>query len=155
MYQPFSIIFYKRNGLFNWLVRKVTGKKYGHCSLKLDNTHIFETNLFTKSNIRHIRVSSNNYDVYEYVHELTDKQKREIIEFIHKEMNIPYDIISVFSSFKRILFGGKVRFSEKSRRCEEIIFEAYLSIGVKLVDDKNDLTPSKLSESKLLRKINK
>lgn len=156
MIQPFNVIFYKGNSFIGKLIRKFTKGRYSHCALVLsDSFHVLQLDYKTPLSIQHLNYKSSDYDVYELTFDLSNKEKEQITTYIIERLSTTYDWKYICSRFFNILFGTKIYNSKNNYNCDELILDAFRSIGVNLLNGDDQVSPETLSKSKYLRKINK
>lgn len=153
MIKEFNIVFYKGNSFIGKLIRKVTKGNYSHCALALDSFHLVQLDWKNPVSIHHLDYKSNEYDVYHLTFTLTDEEKEQIKEYVIERLSTTYDWKYIISRFFNVLFGTKIYNSKSLYNCDELIIEAFRSIGVNLLNGDEKVSPETLSKSKLLKKI--
>lgn len=151
--QEFDLIFFKGTTWVGKLVKFFTGEKYSHTAIALDPFHLVETNYNTPVAVRHIKISTKDYDVYRLKKPLTTTQRLLILQFIHNEISKKYDWKFLFTRWLNLLFGIKPLNSKNRYNCDELVLEAFRVVGISLINDDVFMTPEKLSKSELLEKV--
>lgn len=154
MFQPYNILFYKGSSILGKLIRSISNGKYSHCSLFLDHIHTLETSWKNPSVIKHFNYKYKDYDIYKLNVRLTEYQKQLILQYITEHIKVGYDFPYLLTRALHLLFGTKVINSKKYLTCDELILESFKVAGIHLIEKDIILTPSTLSESKYLTKIN-
>lgn len=153
MIKEFNIVFYKGNSITGKLIRKFTKGKYSHCAIALDSIHLVQLDWLNPVSIKHLDYRISDYDVYHLTFTLTDEEKEKIKEYIIERLSTTYDWKYIGSRFFNVLFGTKIYNSKNHYNCDELIIEAFRSIGVNLLNGDEQVSPEALSKSKLLKKI--
>lgn len=154
MLKRFDMIFYKGKTPISKAIRFLTKSEYSHCAILLDSMHLIQLDWNTPTSIKHIDYHIQDYDVYELTIDLSKDEEQKIIEYIIQRISTEYDFVFIISRFFNILFGTKIYNSKDKYNCDELIVEAFRSIGINLIDGDVKLSPSELAKSKLLKKIN-
>lgn len=154
MLQPYFFIFYRGNSLLGKIIRFISNGKYSHCAIMLDQFHTLETAWNKPSVITHFSYRYKDYDIYRLKVKLTECQKQIILQYITEHISVGYDYKYLITRFFHLLFGTKIINSKNRYDCDELICEAFKSVGINLIEDGELLTPSVLSESKYLKRIN-
>jgi uncharacterized protein YycO len=154
MYQPFNILFHKGNSFIARLIRKISSGNYSHTTMLIDSIHCLETSWKNPSIIKHFNYRYKSYDMYRLNVQLTDMQKQIILQYITENIRTGYDWKYLFSRAGHLLFGTPIKNSKKYLTCDELIYEAFKLARIKLIEDGVVLTPSSLSKSKYLEKVN-
>lgn len=149
----FNLLFYKGDGLISRVIQKVTKSEYSHVALVLDDFHLLETDWKYPVSIRHIMYVKSDYDVYEFDFNITPEQEIVLLRFIYNELNRKYDWKFLITRWFNIMFKSKVKDDHLSYTCDDLIYEAFLQIGIRLVENKGKLTPQTLSNSKYITKL--
>ena len=103
--------------------------------------------------IQHLSYKPSDYDVYHLTFTLTESEKEQITEYIINQLSTTYDWKYIGSRFFNVLFGTKIYNSKEKSNCDELIIEAFRSIGINLLNGDEQVSPETLSKSKLLNKI--
>ena len=148
----FSFVFYKGDGLVARTIKVFTKGKYSHVGLMIDNIHIIQLDYKTPVSIHHLNYIKGDYDVYEYIGELSDDEKCRIVDFMKMRLSTKYDFKLIFSRMFNILFNTQIRGSDEKYNCDELIVDAFRSVGINLIEKDIRMTPDELSKSKLLVK---
>lgn len=152
---PFSIVAYKGTSLISRLIRMFTKSEYSHVSLMLDDYHCLESNYKTPTSLQHFQYKKGSYDVFVLNEELSDEQKHHISKFIIGRINLKYDWIYIISRFFNIILGTKLYSDPKRYNCDELIVEAFSSIGIDLINEGVKLSPESITNSSKLTRIKK
>lgn len=154
MSSPFLILFYKKSGIVDNLIRWITHGKYSHCALIFpDRLHSLELSYKNPTVIKHFNYSKKSYDMYRLNIDLSQEDIYKINDFIIRKIESGYDFKYLLSRGCNLLFGTKIVNSKNKYTCDEMIVESFKQIGINLVDDNVFLSPDSLSQSKYLRKI--
>lgn len=153
--REFNIIFYKGNSLISKLIKFISkSKKYSHVALMLNEWHSLESAWNNPCVISHFNYKKCDYAIYELRVNLSENDKIKIKKYIFDNLNSGYDYLYLISRGLNFIFNTPVINSKKTLTCDELVVEAFKSIGIILVDDDIKLSPENLSKSKLLRKVN-
>lgn len=154
MSQPFHLLFYKGESLLGKIIRFVSSGKYSHCSILLDQFHTLETSWNNPSVIKHFDYKYKDYDIYKLNIRLNEYQKQIITQYITEHIETGYDFLYLLTRGLHLIFGTKVINTKKYFTCDELIYEAFKVIGISLIEKDEILSPSTISKSKYLTKIN-
>jgi uncharacterized protein YycO len=153
-YQPLDLLFYRGNSILARLIRYITkSEEYSHCSIFIDNLHLLETSWKQPNVIAHFGYRYTEYDVYRINVELTENQKKAMMEFLHQRINHAYDFKYMITRAGNFLFGTEVRSSAGKYTCDELIFQAFSIVGINLLGVGLPLSPDALARSRHLVKI--
>lgn len=153
MIPPFSFIFYKGNKKLSKLIIKITKGQYSHVGFMIDPIHIIQLDYKTPVSIQHFSYIDEEYDVYQLRTELTEEEQKKVVEFIKLRISTRYDFKLIMSRLLNQLFDTEIKGSHNKYNCDELLVDAFRSIGINLIEKDVVMTPDTLSKSKLLRKI--
>lgn len=149
---PFNIVFYKGETIISKLIKKLTKGKYSHCALVLmDSYHVVQLDWKTPTSIQHLNYERNMYDVYELTFELTVDEQIGISQYILDRLSTTYDFKFICSRFFNLFFNTKTYNSKDKYNCDELIIDAFRSVGINLLNGDEKISPEILSKSKLLK----
>lgn len=147
--QKYDILLYKGTSIISKIIRFITKSEYSHSAIVIDECHVAECNIWYSFRIRHISYVSDSYDLYRCKEEYN---KDKIMEFIHNNIGSKYD-------YREILrcLGFKIKDDKNKLICSESVYDCFKYAGCDLLPYNEDgiTTPSDISKSKLLEKINK
>ena len=152
MLEPYNILFYKGDSVIGRVIR-VFSKPYSHCAIILDQFHTLETTWNNPSVIRHFAYRYQDYDVYKLNIRLNNYQKQLITQYITEHISEKYDFLYLITRGLHLLFGTKIINSKNKLTCDELIYEAFKIIGIRLIENDEMLTPSSLAKSKYLERV--
>ncbi|MED1201935.1 hypothetical protein [Heyndrickxia acidicola] len=154
MFQPFNFVFYRGNSWISRIIKLFTKGQYSHVALMLDHIHILQTDYKTPVSIQHFNYKSKSYDVYELAIELTEQQKKLLIDYIKVNLSDKYDWKYIITRALNILFGTPVIKSKGQVNCDELIVDGFREkLGIDLLDPTVLLSPTSLSTSRYLKKL--
>lgn len=120
----------------------------------LNDWHSLESAWNNPCVIKHFEYKKCDYDIYELRVNLSEDDKIKIKKYIFDNLNSGYDYSYLITRGLNYLIGTPIINSKKTLTCDELVVEAFKSIGIRLVTDDDKLSPETLSNSKLLRKVN-
>lgn len=127
-----DVIFVKGTGPVSRLIQRVTGGKWSHCAIFLDNNILLETEWTTKCRL--ISVDETDYLTKEHdiIHvELTEEQLRLLQVVTYMSLGKKYDYWLIVKLFFKSILGWKIdKYSTESLVCSELIGYVLLSLGV-------------------------
>lgn len=144
-----NLLFYKGESCISKLIMYFTKSNYSHCALVYDDIHIYEADIFKPVNINHISYKSSNYDIYKFAN-ITEQQKSKIVEYLNIKLQSKYDWLYIITRWFNILFGTKILNNKQRFTCDELIYDAFLFAGIKLID--GEINPGNLAKSLYLIK---
>lgn len=154
--QPYDILLFKGTSIIGRLIEGISHSQYSHAALSLGNNfHLAEA---TPSGIRidHLADLPSGYDIYRYKHELNQKQKTKLHEFVYLKIATPYNYEELFSALLEEEFNIEFPVVKGKLICSQFCYYAFLYIGIDLLEGHNGIvTPGDLGDSKLLYKVNK
>jgi hypothetical protein len=151
--ESFDVLFYKGKGVISSLIKRFTKSEYSHCAIVLDRYHLLETDWKYPASIKHLNYNSADYDIYR-VTSLTDAQKAQLDDFLTAHLQSAYDYASIWERFLYVAFRKPFkRAPSTAYTCDELIVEAFKSVGVLLAEDDEKLSPGSLAKSPLLIKV--
>lgn len=150
-----DIIFVKTSSPISWLIRKVSGGKFSHICISMndENTVILEADVFQR-----LSVKRNPYTSYQVVDvDMSDSQRLQLLYFILGKYGAKYDYYYVLGMGLKLLglVKDSVGFDRRNRwMCSEIIDEAFKHVGIDLIPNKTDgnVSPSELANALIKEK---
>jgi hypothetical protein len=138
-----DIIFVRGKGILPSLIKHFDHGEFSHCCIALSENVILEAQYNTKSIITPF-----TYDDYEIVSlELTEEQRRKVLELGVDLVGHNYDYLEIWSIFLREVWNKKLKInnSPKNYICSELVEVLLSEVGV-IPQDKNlrDMTPNEL-----------
>lgn len=150
--KKYSLLFYKGNSFVSKIIKLFTKSDYSHVAMVLDEYHVIETDWRFPVSIRHIKYNKTDYHIYHLNIELTQEQEECIKKFIYEEIDKKYDLKFFFTRWFKIMFDCKTYDDVNAYTCDDLIYEAFLRAGIKLVENKDEMTPQTLANSMYLEK---
>lgn len=142
------ILLYKGRGVLSSAIRRATRGKYSHASICFNLTQIYES--WQGSGTRTKVIDDwRNVDIFQ-VPECTEEQWTSIRDWLDGELDKPYD----YRSIVNYILHRKVEQSPDRWFCSELVFQAFLHSGIKLLNVTSDtiVHPSMLSWSPLVKR---
>ena len=145
--KPYDIILCKNDkSLIQKIIRKVTNDKYTHSEIYAGGYHIIDATL-RGVKVRNFDNTLGTFDTYRYYRDLTDKEKEDIEEFLHKSLNSKYDILEIIQQLFRI----KPKKNNKYI-CISLLVEAFKNAKVEIDEWQQGF--KQISDSKYFIKVN-
>lgn len=155
-----DILFYETETIVGKIIRKVTGFKYSHVALVIDeHCNVLDVNAFIKSRkINFFKTDYKSVKVLRIKGGLTEKQKRELVEKHKNLLGKKYDYLGILFLFFKLKFGLKVdKYKDDYSKfwCSEIVDYIYNELGIDLVPEvtNNYVTIEELYKSPLLQEV--
>jgi hypothetical protein len=146
-------IFYKGESLIGKFVKSVSKSEYSHVSLLLDDFHCLELNYKSPTSIQHFSYPEGSYHLYKLNFVLREYQLEKLNRFIRNNISTKYDWKFIVSRGLNLLFNTPIINSKGRFNCDELIVEAFKSIGINLIGEGTKLSPEALSKSDKLVKL--
>ena len=139
-----------KKSLISETICLITSSKYSHLAIVVSNDMAIEADGISGLVIyRNIENYKNNSDIYT-CNLLTDAQRKDIVNYLEKEVGQKYDRLLLFVLFIKFMF--KLKFKYKNNRsviCSELVNNSYKKVGIKLSKKKYPI-PDDVVGSKLL-----
>ncbi|MFX4303132.1 hypothetical protein ACOJUR_12870 [Alicyclobacillus tolerans] len=135
-------------------IRKITRSPYTHIAGLAHPEQVIESQALRITGYEHVQTYKGVADVYR-CEELTDRQRKEIVEFARSKIGTRYDYLLFFWLAGRHLLGQSVPLiaSQKRRICTTLWADAYRSVGIDLCPGIEYPTPGELANSQWLKKV--
>lgn len=145
--KPYDIILCKSNKtIIQKLIRKITKDKYTHSEIYVGNYHIIDDTM-RGVKVRNFDSTLNEFDVYRYHRDLTEKEKYDIEEFLQKALNTRYDFFEILLQLFHIHPKQNGKYI-----CISLLMEAFKYANVKVDEWQQGFT--QISNSEYFIKIN-
>ena len=137
MMQVGDIIFVEGTGLVSKLIKWVSGGKWSHCAMFLDNNTLIETEWSTKCRIINIE----DTDYLQKNHEviscpLTQAQQELLQVLVFPLLGKKYDFWLIFKLLIHFIFKTKIdKHSAETLVCSELVAYVLLSLGIFTYDE--------------------
>lgn len=115
-----------RNDPVSKLVKWVTGSKYSHVALVLDDYIIMDTNFMSPAKPRLLDYNLGEFDCYRLVDPLTEKEEMKLNEFLQRAINSKYDLIEALAQVFSFLYKFE---NNKEFICLSLIFKGLRHVG--------------------------
>lgn len=128
------------------LIQWITKDIYSHSQIYIGDYHIIDGNP-QGVKVRNFDSSLSEFDCFRYVRELTQKEQRDIEEFLQKSINSKYDFVELIYQ----MFNKEKR-KDKKYICISLLMEAFQYANVPIDNWKQGF--KQVSESKYFYKVN-
>lgn len=140
MKHNYKIVFYKDDSLIAKIIKFVTKSKYCHVSILIDDTFVYETNMFEKSHICIFEYDSTKHDIYELNGEVSDYNAKK---FISQHLGNHYDYMEIF---KILVKNNKLKDKKNEYICSSLVLEFIKKCTNIKIEDIDLVTPQDLVE---------
>jgi hypothetical protein len=149
------ILVHGKNNFISEAIEEITKSNYSHVAGVIsDDGTLVEAEGFEKTG--QVPLSKyTDYDVYRY-EGLTEEKKDLILKYISSQVGGHYNYFLLVIEFIRYVFHITLPYKEpyKSHICSMLWNDAFKSVGITLCTWTKIASPSDISQSKLLTKIN-
>ena len=151
-----DIILVRGQGIISDIIKDISHSKYSHTAIYIGNDLIIEAEGFKKTGYVSINKYKGTADVFR-CDNLSDRKRAKIAEYLKGQVGGQYDWLLLFLEFLRYVFHTTIRYKEKfnCHICSMLGGDAYKTIGVFLCPGIKYPSPGDISESKLLRKVDR
>lgn len=127
-----DIIFVEGTGIVSWLIKKVTGGKWSHVAMFVNDDYLVETEWNTRGRLININDTDYLTKNHEIIHiELTKEQQDLLNVAIYPFLGAKYDYLLIFKLFiKHVLKIGFKRNTPQEVVCSELVAHILLILGV-------------------------
>lgn len=143
-----DVLFVKGTGLVSKMIQWVTGGKWSHCAIFLDENTLLETEWSTKCRIINIEDTDYLTKEHEVIPIKLTKDQEELLKVVtYMTLGKKYDFWMIFKLFLKSIFGWKVKkHSYDTLVCSELVGYVLLSLGVFTYDEAHiaNTSPSEL-----------
>lgn len=151
--KPGDIILEKGTGLISETIEDISKSIYSHTAGYAKENELIEANGFRKTGYQALDYYDGIADVFT-CDSLTDEQRKQIVEYVTKEVGGRYDYLLLFLEAIRFLFHVIIPHNERTNRiCSTLWADAYRDVGIDLCPGIEYPSPGDLANSKLLVKV--
>lgn len=149
-----DLILVKGTGWISKTIKDVGRSLYSHVAGIVKENELMEAQGFKRTGYQVLDYYAGRADVFT-CDELTEVQRRLILECVKQEVGGNYDYLLLAWEFLRYVFNLILPYKEgRTRRiCSTLWADAYRSVGIDLCPGIKYPSPADVAQSKLLRKI--
>ena len=152
--KPADLILVKGTDWISKTIEDVEHSPYSHVAGMVKENVLIEALGFKRTGYQALDYYAGRADVFT-CDELTEEQRRLIIEYVKQEVGGHYDYLLLAWEFLRYVFNLLLPYKEGRtlRICSALWADAFRSVGIGLCPGIKYPSPADVAESKFLRKV--